>query len=409
MRIAFRKIVITPQKPCMQAGYVQRTHEYTEVHDDIYSTVFVITNSNSRFVWIGADVVCFNKQFVAMLKQQLNEKGISLDDSSLVIGATHDHSSASTNLVDDDYGKANREYAEYLCGLYVDTITELWNQEGEEVTARYCSAVIDGLYSNRNDANKLSDKVVHLLGFFREDRPLAVFCNLACHNTALGPDNYRLSSEIFGMARIHLEERIGGTFMMTNSNAGDMGNRQYRTGQQFKDAELMAWNLADQIVRKHTPWTDVCMEHVSHKHIEFHKTIMLDSSIYIPKIADFEERLKHTDDLTERKVLLSGIAGFRVKMKYGDGPKELVMPADIFTFEDLQIVAVPGELGSVLGLGIKAASKKPHCILWGYVGACDLGYMVDEEAYRLECQETNTTIYPCGTPEEYRDFIISNL
>ena len=111
----------------------------------------------------------------------------------------------------------------------------------------------------------------------------------------------------------------------------------------------------------------------------------------------------------EVQVLLSGIAGFEHKMSYGDGPHELIMPAEIFTFDDLQIICIPGELGSILGLQIKAASKKRHSILWGYTGPCDLGYIVDEEAYKLECQETNTTIYPCGTPEEYRDYIISEL
>ena len=409
MKLSFKKFIITPQKPCMQAGYVQRTHEYTEVHDDIYSTVFVITNENSKFVWIGADVIGFNKEFVNVLIDKVKEKGIELNESNLIIGGTHDHSSASTNFVDSDYGRANTEYAEYLTGMYADVIKELWDEEGTEVKAKYCCALIDGLYSNRNDANKLSDKVVHLLGFFHGDEIVAVYFNRACHNTVLGPDNYRLTSEIFGMTRDILEKRIGGTFMMTNGNAGDMGNRQYRTGQTFADCEKMAFNLADQIVRKHTKWTDICMDHVSHKHVEYRKTIMLDSSIYVDKIADFEERLTHTDDLTERKVLLSGIAGFKIKMGYGDGPKELVMPADIFTFEDLQIVTIPGELGSILGLGIKAASNKKACILWGYVGACDLGYMVDEEAYQLECQETNTTIYPQGMPEEYRDFIISHM
>lgn len=410
MKLSFKKINITPQKPCMQAGYVQRDHPFESVHDDIYSTIFVLENQTSKIVWIGADLIGFNEEFIQLLINKTKKYDIYLDSSNLVLGGTHNHSAPTVNVIYDEYfGEPNLEYVEYLSDLYTDSIVELWNENGVEVQAKYCSAMIDGLYSNRNDANKLSDKVVHLLGFFNKNELIATFCNMSCHNTVLGPKNYQITSEVFGMTRNHLEERLGGIFLMSNGNAGDMGNRQYRTGQEFVDCEKMAANLADQIVRKHTDWQSLSLEHLEYKHIEFRKTIILDSNIYIEKIAEFNERLKHTDDLTERKVLLSGIAGFEHKMSYGDGPHELIMPAEIFTFDDLQIICIPGELGSILGLQIKAASKKKHSILWGYTGPCDLGYIVDEEAYKLECQETNTTIYPCGTPEEYRDYIISEL
>ncbi len=97
-----------------------------------------------------------------------------------------------------------------------------------------------------------------------------------------------------------------------------------------------------------------------------------------------------------------------MKIDYGNGDHEVNMPAEIYTMDDLQIVCIPGELGSLLGMMIKEASNRT-CILWGYTGAGDLGYIVDRRAYQEMCQERNTTIYPEGEPEKYTEFIIQNL
>ena len=35
MKLAFEEIIINPEKPCMQCGYVQRDHPYETVHDDV--------------------------------------------------------------------------------------------------------------------------------------------------------------------------------------------------------------------------------------------------------------------------------------------------------------------------------------------------------------------------------------
>ena len=69
--------------------------------------------------------------------------------------------------------------------------------------------------------------------------------------------------------------------------------------------------------------------------------------------------------------------------------------------------------GSVTSKEISAEIKKQFgknkvCILWGYTNDNDLGYMVDREAYQLECQETNVTKWPIGIPEEYIGCIIEN-
>ncbi|MDD2592528.1 MAG: hypothetical protein PHN21_06965, partial [Erysipelotrichaceae bacterium] len=81
----------------------------------------------------------------------------------------------------------------------------------------------------------------------------------------------------------------------------------------------------------------------------------------------------------------------------------------ILNMGDLQIVLIPGELGSILGLRIKEASKAKVCIVWAYVNPCHLGYMIEREAYNGFSQESNVTNYPAGIADEYIDDIIKNL
>ncbi|MCF0111299.1 MAG: hypothetical protein HUJ58_05335 [Erysipelotrichaceae bacterium] len=408
MKLASKTIVVTPIRACMQAGYVQRTHEFTSVHDDMKATVFVMEIQGKTVVWIGTDFIGTSVELNNRIQKNCAARGVVIDH--YIFGASHNHSAANINTNGNKmFGEADPEYIDLLEERFADTIVELAGKTEDITSVKYQNVDIDGLYSNRNDANKLADKKVHLLGFYKEDTMVALYVTLSMHNTVLGPLNYAITGETFGYLRNKLEKEYNCTVLMAQGTAGDMGNRQYRTGQEFKDMEKLGENLFEQIMRKQWGWEDIDMDAISHKHIVYNCDFYLDAQAYQAKIADFEERLTHTDDLTERKVLLSGIKGFERKLEMGNGNKHIEMPAEIYTMNDVQIVCIPGELGSYLGLLIKRGSSRKVPLVWGYTGACDLGYIVDKDAYHMMCQETNTTVYPEGEPEQYAGYIVSQL
>jgi len=76
------------------------------------------------------------------------------------------------------------------------------------------------------------------------------------------------------------------------------------------------------------------------------------------------------------------------------------MNCEIFNLGDLQIVTVPGELNSKLGLQIKAASSKKHCMVIGYANG-SVGYIVDEKGFEKDYHEANSTKIPKGEGEKY--------
>lgn len=411
MRFAAREVDITPQRPCWQGGYAQRTGPFDEVHDPITATVFVLTVGESKTVWVSMDVVGINQEFVDGLKSKAAEKGVELDRRNLIVGVTHTHSGPLVQ-VGGPYPdrQPDLEYVESVLDKIASAIAGCWKEEAPEVTVKYSRTLIDGLYSNRNDKNKRSDKYVHRFAFFQGEKMVAMAYSMAHHCTILGPNFTDCSGDLFGEIRRRIQEKYPVPVLMIQGNAGDMGNKQYRKSNLFDEVEYQAKNLLDQIEKKAEPWQVLELSDGGFKEGSYRASYDVDASVFAAKKADFEEKLKTETDFDTVKLLVTGIKSYERKMAAGSGHVERDMAFRIFNWGDLQVVAVPGELGSILGLRIKEASKAKVCLLYGYSDPQNLGYMVEREAYEGPfCQEVNVTDYPAGIPDAYVQTIIEAL
>lgn len=336
------------------------------------------------------------------------ERGADIRYEDLVIGGTHTHSGPILGK----YFYCSEVDEEYLALVAERTgvaIAEACRDEGEEVELYYSELWIDGLYSNRNDRNKLSDKRVQLLGFFHEGKAVGILCNLAHHGTVLGPDNMQVSGDLMGAMRPYLEKEFQAPVFMSQGNAGDMGNKQYRNGNDFEALSGQAWNICDQIRKKHKAWEKI--ETQNFKMQEHHYKLVYDIDIEPLKVrkAEFEEKLKTEKNADTIKLLLTAVSCYEKKIEQGSGHVEKDMHFRIVTLGELVMILIPGEMGSILGMRIKEASPAKETILWGYVNPFDLGYMIEKEAYREFSQEANTTEYPEGAMDKFADYIISRL
>ena len=409
MKIAMRQCDITPTRPCWQGGYAQRKTVFEKVNDPIMATVFVLTLENAKKVFLSMDVVGFDRALTDLILARSAEKGVQLEFDDVIFSATHTHSGPQVSA-NDHYGRqADPEYLERVVETVASAIAGAYEEPGEPVELRYRNTLIDGIYSNRNDRNKHSDKLVHELGFFRGDELVAEIYSMAHHCTVLGPNNMDISADLFGEVRRLLQEEKKVPVLMVQGNAGDMGNKQYRTSNTFDAVVAEAAALVDQIHKKHSDWTPVKAEHCGVRHVSYTAVYDVDAEVFKAKKAEFEEKMKTETDFDTVKLLVTGISSYERKIALGSRHVEREMPARIFDMDELQIVAVPGELGSILGMRIKAASKARVCLLWGYASPCDLGYMVEKEAYGAFSQESNVTDYPAGIPDAYAAAIIENL
>ena len=407
MRISVRQCDITPQRPCWQGGYVQREQVYKKVHDPITATVFVITLENAKMVWASLDVSGVQAPLAERIRERVITKGVAIKPEEIILGATHTHSGPLVGAYFDK--QPDPDYIELLVERVSDMIVSAWNEEGRSVEAAYSKTLIDGLYSNRNDRNKQSDKFVHLLGFFDQDKLCALYCTLAHHCTVLGPNFMDLSADLFGELRRKLTEQFQIPVLMVQGNAGDMGNKQYRQSNLFDEVERQAAAILDQINKKRSSWQKFQLERMEYRTVTYHASYDIDAQQYVEKKADFEKRLKTEKNYDTVKLLVTGIKSFDRKIAAGNRHVKREMNARIYTMDDLQFVVVPGELGSILGLRIKAASTAPICLVWAYADPCDLGYMIEKEAYADFSQESNVTDYPAGISDAYVETIIKAL
>jgi len=412
MKLSVGRVNVTPLKPIFQGGYVQRKTPYESIHDEILSTVFVLNINGEKLVWITSDTVGATHEMVDIVLQRLHERGLDIDRKNLVYASTHTHSGPSVKSREPYmfmYGDDEKENVKRMCTLTADCVYETYNKAGEEVHAKYSEVIIDGLYSNRNDKNKLSDKHEYMIGFFNnENKLVGIYHLMAHHCTVLGSQNMELSADLYGALRKRLEEYFACTVFMAQGNAGDMGNKQYRDGNDFAALDRLANNLFAQIKNKYK-WQDIDLNGFEYKTATYHASYHVDYSGYRQKYEEFSKRLETATNVDEIKLLTGWKSSARLKMDLPPEDVEKDMFAEIVKLNELQIVLVPGELGSILGLRIKEGSKAKLCFVWGYVNGSDLGYMVEREAFATESQETQVTFYPAGISDEYAEEIIRSL
>ena len=408
MRLSIKRNDITPDKPCFQGGYTQRKEPYHDVHDPITITAFGITFENTKIVIAGIDVVGFDETITSRIMDKIHEANINLDEDHIILNVAHTHSGP---LVSGDRlnHTVDTDYQDKFVQVVSKTVIEAYLDEGEEVTVKYRKTLIDGLYSNRNDKNKMSDKWIHSLGFYHDDNLVAMLVNLAHHCTILGPNNMDLSADLFGELRKRLESQEKATVMMIQGNAGDMGNKQYRKGNLFDELESQASNIIDQMNKRSSAWIPLTLNTCNINTGSYHAEWDDDASVFEAKKKDFEEKLKTETNFDTVKLLVTGIACYSKKIEAGSGHRVREMKYRIFNIDDIQLVVVPGELGSILGLRIKEASNAKICLVFGYAAPTYLGYMVEKEAYGSFSQESNVTDYPSGISDAYVEEIIHHL
>ena len=411
MKIAVRQIDVTPEVPVFLGGYVQRHAPFEKVHDPITATVIVLNVKGEKLVWVTADIGGGSSNVIDGIINCLKDKGLVISRDHLVVGGTHTHSGPNLRgkIGDENYRQQEADYLNELCRRIANAIIEAYDQPGTEVIARYSDVIIDGLYSNRNDKNKLSDKHEYMIGFFDENQQLVAIYHLMSHHcTVVGPQSMDCSADLFGALRKRLQDHFGCPVFMAQGNAGDMGNRQYRDGNDFAALDRLADNLYAQIINKYH-WHDIDMDGFRYERAVYQARYHLDYSGYAAKYEEYKARLAVATDVDMIKHLTGWVAMAARKMSLPPEDVCVDMPAEILTMNELQIVLVPGELGSILGLRIKEASKAKLCFVWGYVNGCDLGYMIEKEAFATESQESQVTNYVPGICDEYIEEIKKHL
>ena len=404
--ISAAKYDITPEFPMYMRGYAMRTGKSIGVLDRLYCRVLCLRIDGETFVWATLDLCRLEELISDYLRGVIGAK-YSVPVEHIIISTIHTHSGPDVSFEDEgeDRNRRKADYRFFMIRRVLAAVDECFDRGFLEVSASMVRGTIDGVYGNRNYRDKPSDKDVNMILFRNANHVVAGIFNITCHPTVLGIHNMKISSDLLGNVGKALDEKYNTTFITMQGACGDMGNRQYRRGND--EAEL--WRVRDEIMEQISRFNKderpMELKPIQVKTSEYTVRHRYDVQNLKAQIEENEKKLEAASGEDERKLLWSGLR--HMKRKLEAGGVDVTLRSVIFRLGDLDLVTIPGELFSTFGLQIKAAMSAPMRIVWGYANY-SAGYIVEKQEYG-KGYESMQTPFPQGEAELYIKRIIDDL
>lgn len=388
---------ITPKEPKYMCGYVMRTEKSKGIDEDLTVTALTIRVDGQMLIMISAEIIIIDQEMSQTVRGLLSKKYV-IPEKMISIGAVHTHSAPVVNTAIDSEEKLDKEYRQYVINQMVKAAEDSINNLNVVNHTVYRYGWIDGVYGNRNDKSIDGDKWVHIIDFKQNNRLLASIVNFSCHGTVLGPDNYILSADLPGEIRRRLKDMYGVLPIILNGNSGDMGNRQYRQGNDIKELKRVGSEICDQIFAFNRE-KEININELKFEEVKQGIKYKIDKDQLKALIDENELKLEKEDNYDKRKLLKSGLAFMKERMTRKSLDVNIDITSLIYKLGDLAIVTIPGELFSKLGLKLKGRSDYKPTLIFGYANDFNGGYLVSESDYG-DSYESITTEIPRGKPEE---------
>lgn len=408
MRAQIGKVEITPNEPCYLCGHAIRLDLSQGVMDPLFVSALIIEDDEKKSVFLSYDLILIDEELSTKIKSVV-AKEVRCNEENIIVSFIHTHAAPETgekSAFNDPEKGARAGYRDFLVESARKAVN-FANQNLEVVEIYYASTLIDGYYSNRNDKNKPCDKSANIFKLLRKDQSvLGVMVNMTCHPTVLGPQNYLISADLFGAIRTALSDFYQCNVLMMQGAAGDMGNRQYRQGNDQKELFRMRDGIVPQLIDSHISYNKVDSDHLEWIKYEYHKQYEIDLDELKQRLKKNEEKLKAETDENQIKLLSSGTTMLKNVINEGSNVS-LSLKGSIIKIGNILIVCVPCELFNQLGVKIKNSFPNYHVIIWGY---CDysVGYLVEADEYGKSYESIATNIKK-GIPEDYTEYLIEEI
>lgn len=247
------RVVITPPIGIPLSGYAGRAPSQ-RVHDDLYATTLVLaesmdgeTDESSRVALITLDLIgLYSDELVVALKSRIESvSGISQD--RIILACSHTHYGPVVAEHGDMEGGATPQAAAYrsILAEHLAGCVAAADASREPVRLSVGVGAVDiGVNRRLRDSNgnvriapnphgtRDSQVIVHRFDrlsdppptspFIRITPPVATILNYACHPSSLEATVRDLSADFPGVARLRIEELVGGTSLFIQGAAGDI-------------------------------------------------------------------------------------------------------------------------------------------------------------------------------------------
>lgn len=396
MRAGNARFDLTPAEgtPFYLLGYRSplRNSPAEGIHDHIYCNSILIEQDDDYFFLWTADLLELPDKTAEVMKTRLYETfGICRDH--IILGVMHDHSSIRDYHIDWPYGRFSQTYYDFL----IDTVENSYRTCMENLRDAYIKEgrqIVTGFYSNRNHKGLQADNEIIVVRFYdMNDRPFAAIVNWAVHSTQMGMQNMYLTGDLAGNTCRKLGEKWGYYPVFLNGAAGDCSNRNDRLGKDFDELERETDGLCEAIdaisTDKSVSTGTIRFQTLSH-------SIAPDQEKYHALLHETIRRIESGEVKPEGGYPPEALIG-KCKEQLEEAPYYDLIAFEVIDIGDLRFFVFPGELGSKLGLKLKASTEKTALVA-GYSNGFHY-YFLAEEDYGQSFETIGNPV-PAGEAEK---------
>lgn len=364
---------ITPRVGTPLAGYgARRAQASTGVHDPTEARALILDNGIEKIALVSVDHLGFDHGMVERIRG-IASAGTQIRPDHIYIMSSHTHSGGGA------YMEILPLLANALAGKFDPEIREFYEQRAAEAIIAANKVLKPARIAiGAGEARGISrfrsswppnGPVDPEVGLIRVDsvatgKPMAVLINFAAHPTVLGADNMTFSADFVGYARNALEGMVGGDVMaiFANGAQGTIAPRAFQGDDSWQRAENVGTILAAEAFKvwlmiKPQDWVDIKL-------------------VRTPLIL---------------KIVPTSV--FPAGMAY---PASYESEINAVSFDNrVALVAIPGELGSILNFQIKERGKLlgfEKTFLLGLTNDA-LGYIITEDEYRHKTYESTISLF----------------
>lgn len=393
MKVGASKAEITPPIGVKMGGFAARYKGAEGVHDALYAKALYIEGKSGASLLIANDLINISNSLATDIKEELSER-LGLEESAILISATHTHSGPSVPPdISADVPAA--DLGGYLNLLRERNVTVALKAVEQAKTAKLGWGVgrtIVG-FNRRFFEGPVDPDVSVLLAVDEFNNPIASLINYACHGVVLGDTNYLISADYPGVISRVIESRLGANHvsLFMNGSDGDINpltSIGYTCPGKFEDVEAVgrivaytALNAMRFIKTEEVPIIRAVESKVKLPLVELSEEIAL-KLVENQKRYISELKAKNADKETMMRneaILQYYIKNLNMIHKF---PLEEVgeTALQVMRIGNAAVVGIPGEPLVEVGLRIKKRSSLKPTVIVSYANGY-FGYIATLEEY----------------------------
>lgn len=398
---------IYPESPFYMVGYVNEIREKPAlgVVDIPLLVGTILEIEDEKLLFVSYDVCILKTEQVNEIKNFIVNKFDDFKIENITLTATHTHSGPDGLGLSYPDPHPNVKYLNQVKNETVICIEEMLDSL-REVEVYYGKGNSVGYYGNRNDASKPYDSELVVINFKHNEEIIGAMVSISCHSTVLGDNNRYCSYDLLGSVRALMNEEIGIMPYVFMSSAGDISNRNYRQGNDFKELKRVSEGVYSQI-KSIVVDNRIEVERCSIEIIDHH--VLYDNrkyfNLYQKQLKEVNYVLKNTDNNLVKK--LKSTEKKKLEIKLSEETVDFHVISKIIKLGELNIITFPGELVSKFGIELKRNAPGKCCLLMTCADN-HLGYFVEKEYY-WSIFETIASFIPKGEVEEIIEEIKERL